>query len=65
MSEEQTHFGFEQVPKSEKADRVADVFRKVAGQYDIMNDVMSLGSHRLNETDGGRDDPGKTWRYGA
>ena len=47
MSEEQTHFGFEQVPKSEKADRVADVFRQVAGQYDIMNDVMSLGSHRL------------------
>ncbi len=47
MSEEKTHFGFQQVPKSEKADRVADVFRKVAGQYDIMNDVMSLGSHRL------------------
>ena len=47
MSEEQTHFGFQQVPKSEKADRVAEVFRKVAGQYDIMNDVMSLGSHRL------------------
>jgi len=47
MSEEQTHFGFQKVPKSEKADRVADVFRKVAGQYDIMNDVMSLGSHRL------------------
>ena len=47
MSEEQTHFGFQQVPKSEKADRVADVFRKVSGQYDIMNDVMSLGSHRL------------------
>ena len=47
MSEEQTHFGFQKVPKSEKADRVAEVFRKVAGQYDIMNDVMSRGSHRL------------------
>jgi len=47
MSEEHTHFGFQEVPLSEKADRVADVFRKVANQYDTMNDLMSLGSHRL------------------
>lgn len=47
MSEEQTHFGFQQVPVGEKAKRVADVFHSVADNYDIMNDVMSLGIHRL------------------
>jgi len=47
MSEEQTHFGFQQVPVGEKAKRVADVFHSVADNYDIMNDVMSLGVHRI------------------
>jgi demethylmenaquinone methyltransferase/2-methoxy-6-polyprenyl-1,4-benzoquinol methylase len=47
MSEEQTHFGFQQVPVGEKAKRVADVFHSVADNYDIMNDVMSMGIHRL------------------
>jgi demethylmenaquinone methyltransferase/2-methoxy-6-polyprenyl-1,4-benzoquinol methylase len=47
MPEDNTHFGFQQVPISEKAERVAEVFRKVARQYDAMNDLMSLGSHRL------------------
>lgn len=42
-----THFGFEQVPVSEKAGRVSQVFKSVANRYDIMNDLMSLGSHRL------------------
>lgn len=42
-----TDFGFEQVPISEKAERVAAVFRSVAPRYDVMNDLMSLGSHRL------------------
>lgn len=42
-----THFGYEQVPVAEKAERVGQVFRSVAGRYDLMNDVMSLGSHRL------------------
>lgn len=42
-----THFGYEQVPVQEKAKRVGQVFHSVAGKYDVMNDLMSLGSHRL------------------
>jgi demethylmenaquinone methyltransferase/2-methoxy-6-polyprenyl-1,4-benzoquinol methylase len=42
-----TDFGFEQVPWSEKARRVRDVFDSVAGKYDLMNDLMSGGLHRL------------------
>ncbi|HUW38453.1 MAG TPA: bifunctional demethylmenaquinone methyltransferase/2-methoxy-6-polyprenyl-1,4-benzoquinol methylase UbiE [Rhodocyclaceae bacterium] len=47
MSERQTHFGFEQIPEHEKAQRVAGVFSSVAQKYDVMNDLMSLGLHRL------------------
>ncbi len=46
-NEKTTHFGFQEVPVAEKADRVADVFHSVAEHYDIMNDLMSLGVHRL------------------
>ncbi|EAQ03046.1 ubiquinone/menaquinone biosynthesis methyltransferase UbiE [Pseudooceanicola batsensis HTCC2597] len=42
-----THFGFETVPESEKAGRVRGVFSSVASRYDVMNDAMSLGIHRL------------------
>ena len=42
-----THFGFEQVAEAEKARRVAEVFDSVAQKYDLMNDVMSVGMHRL------------------
>jgi len=42
-----THFGFQEVPVEEKAHRVADVFHSVAGKYDLMNDLMSGGVHRL------------------
>ena len=42
-----THFGFEQVPAGEKARKVAGVFESVAPKYDLMNDLMSLGLHRL------------------
>ena len=42
-----THFGYEEVPWDEKQERVGSVFRSVATRYDIMNDLMSLGSHRL------------------
>ena len=42
-----THFGFETVPESEKAGRVRGVFNSVASKYDVMNDVMSLGIHRV------------------
>ncbi|KAM9391939.1 2-methoxy-6-polyprenyl-1,4-benzoquinol methylase, mitochondrial [Pholidichthys leucotaenia] len=42
-----THFGFETVAEEEKANRVYQVFENVAQKYDIMNDAMSLGIHRL------------------
>ena len=42
-----THFGFEQVDTAEKQQRVAGVFHSVARQYDVMNDLMSFGIHRL------------------
>jgi demethylmenaquinone methyltransferase/2-methoxy-6-polyprenyl-1,4-benzoquinol methylase len=42
-----THFGFEQIPEAEKAPRVRGVFESVAGRYDLMNDLMSGGVHRL------------------
>ncbi len=45
--ESKTHFGFEQVGEAEKARRVAEVFDSVAHRYDIMNDLMSGGMHRL------------------
>lgn len=45
--EKTTHFGFETVPEGEKAGRVQGVFGSVASKYDIMNDVMSVGIHRI------------------
>lgn len=42
-----THFGFETVDEKDKARRVAGVFTSVAGKYDIMNDLMSAGLHRI------------------
>ena len=42
-----THFGFQKVPTEEKALRVAAVFNSVVDMYDLMNDVMSFGIHRL------------------
>ncbi len=42
-----THFGFETVDEKEKAKRVAGVFDSVADKYDVMNDVMSVGLHRV------------------
>lgn len=42
-----THFGFKSVPEDEKARHVAGVFHSVAGRYDLMNDLMSGGLHRL------------------
>lgn len=47
MNEQNTHFGFQEVPESQKARKVADVFDSVANKYDIMNDVMSAGLHRI------------------
>lgn len=42
-----TDFGYQQVPIAEKATKVAEVFNSVANRYDVMNDLMSLGAHRL------------------
>ncbi len=42
-----THFGNETIPESEKAGRVQDVFTSVASKYDLMNDIMSAGVHRV------------------
>ncbi len=42
-----THFGYREVPTSEKAQHVAEVFHSVAGKYDLMNDLMSMGIHRF------------------
>jgi len=47
MSEETTHFGYREVPETEKAKLVGDVFTSVAAKYDVMNDLMSFGAHRL------------------
>jgi demethylmenaquinone methyltransferase/2-methoxy-6-polyprenyl-1,4-benzoquinol methylase len=44
---ETTHFGYKEVPVEEKAGRVRAVFDSVASRYDLMNDLMSLGIHRL------------------
>src|SRR5271154_4938267 len=43
----QVDFGFEKVAWGDKAERVRSVFASVAGKYDVMNDLMSFGVHRL------------------
>jgi demethylmenaquinone methyltransferase / 2-methoxy-6-polyprenyl-1,4-benzoquinol methylase len=43
----ETHFGFETVPLTEKQGKVNEVFHSVAARYDVMNDMMSAGLHRL------------------
>lgn len=45
--ENTTHFGYHSVKESEKAQKVAEVFHSVAKKYDVMNDLMSMGLHRL------------------
>jgi len=48
MSDQKTtHFGFETIPEGDKAEKVQGVFSSVASRYDVMNDVMSLGIHRI------------------
>lgn len=45
--EDTTHFGYQQVPVAEKQRKVAEVFHSVAARYDVMNDLLSGGIHRL------------------
>lgn len=47
MDEQTTHFGYRTVSENEKAQKVAEVFHSVAKKYDVMNDLMSVGLHRL------------------
>ncbi|MFP5460340.1 MAG: bifunctional demethylmenaquinone methyltransferase/2-methoxy-6-polyprenyl-1,4-benzoquinol methylase UbiE [Gammaproteobacteria bacterium] len=42
-----THFGYQEVPEEQKASRVGAVFDSVASRYDVMNDLMSAGLHRV------------------
>ncbi|MHB1372991.1 MAG: bifunctional demethylmenaquinone methyltransferase/2-methoxy-6-polyprenyl-1,4-benzoquinol methylase UbiE [Thauera sp.] len=47
MSDKTTHFGFQTVDEGLKQKKVAEVFSSVAQKYDVMNDIMSFGLHRL------------------
>ena len=47
MKDKTTHFGFEQVAYDDKVKKVAGVFHSVASKYDVMNDLMSFGIHRV------------------
>jgi demethylmenaquinone methyltransferase / 2-methoxy-6-polyprenyl-1,4-benzoquinol methylase len=47
MNEKTTHFGFKTVDEAEKQHKVGEVFHSVAKKYDVMNDVMSAGMHRI------------------
>jgi demethylmenaquinone methyltransferase/2-methoxy-6-polyprenyl-1,4-benzoquinol methylase len=47
MKENTTHFGFETVAEEKKQEKVAEVFSSVAQKYDVMNDLMSFGLHRI------------------
>lgn len=46
-NQDSTHFGYQNVPTGEKAGKVKEVFDSVSGNYDLMNDLMSMGVHRL------------------
>jgi demethylmenaquinone methyltransferase/2-methoxy-6-polyprenyl-1,4-benzoquinol methylase len=47
MTDKTTHFGAQTIPEDEKAGKVRELFSEVANKYDVMNDVMSMGIHRI------------------
>ena len=47
MTDKTTHFGAQTIPEDEKAGKVRELFSDVANKYDVMNDVMSMGIHRI------------------
>ncbi|MDF3036573.1 MAG: ubiE [Paucimonas sp.] len=47
MTHNTTHFGYQTVSEEDKVHKVAEVFHSVAGKYDVMNDLMSAGLHRI------------------
>jgi len=47
MSNNKTQFGFTEIDENEKTEKVKDVFNSVSSNYDLMNDLMSFGLHRL------------------
>lgn len=51
QGQQTTHFGYREVPVEEKTALVHEVFESVAGNYDLMNDLMSLGVHRIWKRD--------------
>ena len=66
MDEDKVSFGFEDVSRDEKSRRVKGVFSSVAGKYDLMNDLMSAGVHRVwkaNMIAWLNPQPEEHWRY--
>ena len=47
MNDNKTHFGYQTVSEEEKTHKVSEVFSSVASRYDLMNDLMSMGIHRI------------------
>ena len=47
VDEKKTHFGYEEISENEKAHKVKSVFNSVSGKYDLMNNLMSIGLHKV------------------
>ena len=62
---EQVNFGYQKVSAAEKTERVGEVFRAVARRYDVMNDIMSLGSSPHIQAHGSAHVRGAQWWSGA
>ena len=47
VDDKKTHFGYKKIYENEKAPKVEEVFNSVAGKYDLMNNLMSMGLHKV------------------